>query len=75
MLTRGLRQTSLLRAVNPSQTTVYLFPAMNTFMYAHPLTGRQLAIAKEIGYKIVGPISKGLACGDDGGFRYIACCA
>lgn len=41
---------------------------MNTFMYTHPLTAKQLKIViDELGYKVVGPQgSKGLACGDIG---------
>lgn len=40
---------------------------MNTLMYEHPLTSQHLRIIREvIGYNIVGPISKGLACGDIG---------
>ena len=59
-------QTSFLRALSPSTPTV-LFPAMNTLMYMHPLTAKQLAIARhELGYEVVGPISKLLACGDLG---------
>lgn len=40
---------------------------MNTLMYGHPLTAEHLRIVKEvIGYTVVGPIGKGLACGDVG---------
>ena len=61
-----MAQTSLLRALSPSVPT-YIFPAMNTLMYEHPLTSHHLRIIREvIGYNIVGPISKGLACGDIG---------
>lgn len=59
-------QTSLLRALAPT-TPTYLFPAMNTLMYEHPLTAHHLNTIKEvIGYNIVGPIGKQLACGDIG---------
>ncbi|KAH8822905.1 flavoprotein [Flagelloscypha sp. PMI_526] len=58
--------TSLLRALSPS-TPTYIFPAMNTLMYEHPLTNQHLKVVTEtIGYKVVGPIGKGLACGDTG---------
>ncbi|KAI0822065.1 flavoprotein [Trametes gibbosa] len=58
--------TSLLRALTPT-TPTYVFPAMNTLMYEHPLTEQHLRIVKEvIGYTIVGPIGKKLACGDIG---------
>jgi hypothetical protein len=67
-----LSQTSLLRALDPSTTKTYLFPAMNTLMYTHPLTAKQLRIVKdEIGYEVHGPqAGKALACGDIGQLRY-----
>lgn len=59
--------TSLLRALSP-ETPTYLFPAMNTMMWQHPLTAHQVKTVKDvIGYIVVGPQSgKKLACGDEG---------
>ncbi|KAJ3750975.1 flavoprotein [Lentinula detonsa] len=58
--------TSLLRALSPT-TPTYVFPAMNTLMYEHPLTSEHLRIVREVvRYSVVGPIGKGLACGDVG---------
>lgn len=58
--------TSMLRALSPT-TPTYLFPAMNTLMYMHPLTEAHLKVAQDVlGYQVVGPISKQLACGDVG---------
>jgi len=58
--------TSLLRALAPT-TPTYVFPAMNTLMYEHPLTSEHVRIVRDIlRYEVVGPISKGLACGDVG---------
>ncbi|KAI0036582.1 flavoprotein [Vararia minispora EC-137] len=58
--------TSLLRALAPTTPTI-VYPAMNTLMYDHPLTARHLQVIRDIiGYTVVGPISKGLACGDVG---------
>ncbi|KAF8487063.1 flavoprotein [Russula ochroleuca] len=58
--------TSLLRALAPT-TPTYVYPAMNTLMYEHPLTAQHLRTIREvIGYHVVGPVSKGLACGDVG---------
>ncbi|KIM25408.1 hypothetical protein M408DRAFT_17295 [Serendipita vermifera MAFF 305830] len=46
---------------------VWVFPAMNTLMYEHPLTAAHLKIVTEaLKYRVVGPIGKGLACGDVG---------
>ena len=40
---------------------------MNTLMYDHPLTTQHLEVIRGvIGYTVVGPISKGHACGDVG---------
>ncbi|KAF8194224.1 flavoprotein [Pholiota molesta] len=58
--------TSLMRALSPT-TPTYIFPAMNTLMYEHPLTAEHLRIIEDIvGYNVVGPIGKKLACGDIG---------
>lgn len=62
----SFRQTSLLRALEPT-TPTFLFPAMNTHMFAHPLTARHLEVVQNvIGYTVVGPVGKTLACGDVG---------
>ncbi|KJA24106.1 hypothetical protein HYPSUDRAFT_39253 [Hypholoma sublateritium FD-334 SS-4] len=58
--------TSLMRALSPT-TPTYIFPAMNTLMYEHPLTVEHVRIIKDVvGYTVVGPIGKKLACGDIG---------
>jgi len=58
--------TSLLRALAPT-TPTYIFPAMNTLMYEHPLTAQHLRVVQEVvRYHVVGPVGKGLACGDVG---------
>ncbi|GAA6015790.1 hypothetical protein JCM8202_001118 [Rhodotorula sphaerocarpa] len=58
--------TSFMRAL-PTFVPVYLFPAMNTHMYSHPLTAKQLKmVQEELGYHVRGPIGKTLACGDVG---------
>jgi len=41
-------------------------PAMNTFMWEAPVTGGQLATLEEWGTIVVPPISKKLACNDEG---------
>ncbi|KAF9072789.1 flavoprotein [Rhodocollybia butyracea] len=58
--------TSLLRALSPTIPT-YIFPAMNTLMYEHPLTAEHLRVVQDVvRYTVVGPIGKNLACGDVG---------
>jgi hypothetical protein len=45
---------------------------MNTLMYEHPLTNEHMRVVKEvIGYQVVGPIGKGLACGDVGEYHFV----
>lgn len=62
-----------MRALDPETPTI-LFPAMNTFMYTHPLTAKQLAVVTtELGYEVIGPQGAGtLACGDTGTLAVIS---
>jgi len=49
------------------QKPVVVCPAMNTFMYEHPITNRQMGIlCGEFGYTIVDCVEKKLMCGDVG---------
>ncbi|KAG1801841.1 flavoprotein, partial [Suillus variegatus] len=58
--------TSLLRVLAPT-TPTYVFRAMNTLMYDHPLTAEHLHVVRDVvRYQVVGPIGKNLACGDVG---------
>lgn len=41
-------------------------PAMNTRMFLHPLTSRQIEDLKDFGYYEIKPIAKTLMCGDTG---------
>lgn len=41
-------------------------PAMNTYMWQHPITKTHLATLATFGISIISPISKRLACGDEG---------
>ena len=44
-------------------------PAMNTQMWEHFFTSKHLANLESLGYKIILPIQKKLACGETGFFR------
>jgi phosphopantothenoylcysteine decarboxylase len=59
--------TCVWRAWDVSRPVV-LAPAMNTLMWEHPLTPRHLrqVAVDNANVRIVGPITKGLACGDVG---------
>lgn len=41
-------------------------PAMNTYMWEHPITAKSIADLKQLGYKEVPCVAKKLACGDIG---------
>jgi len=58
--------TSVARAWDVSRP-VLVAPAMNTHMWTHPFTARQLGMLQaELGYQVMAPVSKLLACGDKG---------
>ncbi|PUU73456.1 flavo protein [Tuber borchii] len=45
---------------------VVVAPAMNTLMWTHPVTGGQVETLKGWGVEVLTPVSKVLACGDEG---------
>ena len=45
---------------------VIVAPAMNTLMWENPLTGQNIKVLEERGWQVVPPVSKKLACGDEG---------
>ena len=61
-----------MRALAPT-TPTFLFPAMNTLMYEHPLTAEHIRTVKNvIKHNVIGPIGKNLACGDVGMLHFLA---
>jgi phosphopantothenoylcysteine decarboxylase len=52
---------------------VVVAPAMNMAMWAHPLTRPQVDVLRGLGFTIVPPASKRLACGDFGEGAMAAC--
>ena len=48
------------------QKPLLFAPAMNSFMYDHPLTLQQIKSLQSFGYKLIPPVEKKLACGDFG---------
>lgn len=62
--------TCLVRAWDMSKMNhkpIVICPAMNTCMYEHPLTKKQLSLlVDEFGFQVVQPIHKTLMCGDVG---------
>eukprot|EP00250_Pteridium_aquilinum_P030187 c40810_g1_i1 orf=170-805(+) len=57
--------TCIIRAWDYSKP-VFVAPAMNTFMWENPFTQKHLQSIKDLGFSIISPIPKKLACGDYG---------
>ena len=55
-----------IKACREGRKPVLFAPAMNTFMWDHPLTGEQIGILKGFGFEEIPPIEKVLICGDKG---------
>ncbi|TDH64915.1 uncharacterized protein CCR75_000627 [Bremia lactucae] len=54
--------TCVARAWNTAKPFLFA-PAMNTDMWNHPITAKQLCVLNEFGYKMISPVEKKLACG------------
>lgn len=57
--------TSVVRAWD-FKKPIIVAPAMNTLMWENPFTRKHLDTCREMGFKVVPPVSKKLACGDVG---------
>ncbi|XP_028814769.1 phosphopantothenoylcysteine decarboxylase isoform X1 [Denticeps clupeoides] len=57
--------TCVVRAWDPSRPLLFC-PAMNTAMWHHPITAKQVALLRDFGYMEVPCIAKKLVCGDEG---------
>lgn len=57
--------TCIIRAWKPNKPLLFA-PAMNTFMWKHPITANQVQALKSFGYEEIPCIQKVLACGDNG---------
>lgn len=65
----GLADDALLTVVHAlrPEIPVLLAPAMNTQMWQHPTTQRNLRWIEETGrYQVIAPVAKRLACGEEG---------
>ncbi|EGW34525.1 uncharacterized protein SPAPADRAFT_59958, partial [Spathaspora passalidarum NRRL Y-27907] len=66
--------TSIVRSWSPSisgqavKKPIIVAPAMNTFMYTHPITAKQINIitCPDFGIEVLKPVEKVLVCGDIG---------
>ncbi|KAG0136503.1 flavoprotein [Tuber indicum] len=57
---------SVLRAWDWARAGIVVAPAMNTLMWTHPVTSGQVETLKAWGVEVLMPVSKVLACGDEG---------
>ncbi|KAJ2514768.1 hypothetical protein H4217_005570 [Coemansia sp. RSA 1939] len=58
--------TCVLRAWDTRKPRI-VCPAMNPMMWEHPMTDAQIAVLRDrLGFQIVSPVAKALACGDVG---------
>ncbi|KAK4538037.1 hypothetical protein CDCA_CDCA15G4062 [Cyanidium caldarium] len=58
--------TCTARAWDWQRRPVWLAPAMNTAMYEHPFTAEHLQRLMRLGARVLPPVHKRLACGDEG---------
>ncbi|WP_168194222.1 bifunctional phosphopantothenoylcysteine decarboxylase/phosphopantothenate--cysteine ligase CoaBC [Thermodesulfobacterium sp. TA1] len=65
-LASGQADELLLSTLLATKAPVYIFPAMNTNMWEHPATQRNIEILKTWGYRIYEPASGILACDTTG---------
>jgi phosphopantothenoylcysteine decarboxylase len=57
--------TCIARAWNFEKPMI-VFPSMNTQMWNHPVTNKQIKLLKDFGITVINPIEKMLACGEFG---------
>ena len=65
-IANGIADDMLTTTVMATKAKVLIAPAMNTNMYANPLTMKNIDILKSIGYNVIQPKQSLLACGDFG---------
>jgi len=59
-------QTRIVRSWDSRQRQLLFAPAMNTLMWQHPITSRQIDVLCSFGFQQIECIEKTLACGDTG---------
>ena len=71
-LAQGLADDLLSTIVLANRAPLFLAPAMNSAMWAHPATQRNVAQLRADGAHFLGPGSGSLACGEEGTGRLLA---
>jgi len=62
----GIADELLLSVLLATKAPVIFFPAMNTKMFEHPITQRNVEVLKQSGYMVYEPEEGALACGESG---------
>lgn len=70
-LAHGLADNMLTTTALACTCKKFIAPAMNTAMYENPITLENLDILCRHGWRIIGPVSGHLACGDDGNGKMV----
>ncbi|MDD9147111.1 MULTISPECIES: bifunctional phosphopantothenoylcysteine decarboxylase/phosphopantothenate--cysteine ligase CoaBC [unclassified Sporolactobacillus] len=70
-LAAGLADDMLSTVILASKAPVWIAPAMNVNMYAHPAVQKNLRTLEEFGYRLIGPDQGRLACGWTGKGRLV----
>lgn len=70
-LAAGLADDMLSTVILAAQVPVWIAPAMNVNMYAHPALQRNLQTLADYGYRLIGPDQGRLACGWTGKGRLV----
>ncbi len=65
-LANGFADDLLSTVVLAADIPVVVCPAMNSNMFRHPATQRNIRVLTEMGYLVIGPDSGSLACGEEG---------
>ena len=65
-LAAGMADDLLTTMVLATRAKVLICPAMNSRMYSHPATQKNILILKELGYTVVDPASGKMACKEEG---------
>lgn len=65
-LANGMADTLLGSIALATRAPVVIFPAMNSAMYLHPATERNIKCCKEMHYTVIPPACGAMACGDQG---------
>jgi phosphopantothenoylcysteine decarboxylase/phosphopantothenate--cysteine ligase len=68
-LANGMADDLLTTTILATRAQVLVCPAMNSRMYAHPATRRNLQTLKDLGYGIIDPESGMMACKEEGDGR------